>query len=47
MNDYPPLGHIDAPWFYVLEAQSWAEELSQQYWIEDVKSRLGLIEMQG
>ena len=47
MSNYPPLGYIEAPWFYVLGAQAWAEELSQQCWIEDVKNRLGIIEMQG
>ena len=35
--------NIDAPYWYVLGASSWAWELDQQAWVEDVKQRLGLI----
>ena len=39
----PPVGYIDAPFVYVLAAELWAEELSQQAWIAGVKERLGLV----
>jgi hypothetical protein len=38
----PPLGFIDAPYWYVLGAEAWAEELSRQAWLDDVCRRLGL-----
>lgn len=34
---------IDAPYWYVLGAEQWAEELSRQAWLDEVKQRLGLV----
>jgi hypothetical protein len=34
---------IDAPYWYVLGAETWAEELGRQAWLDDVRDRLGLV----
>jgi hypothetical protein len=39
----PPLGYIDAPFWYVLAAQGWAEELDRAAWIAGIIKRLGLV----
>jgi hypothetical protein len=36
---------INAPYWYVLAAELWAEELSRQAWLDEVAERLGLVLM--
>lgn len=47
MRDYPPLGFIDLPWMAVLSAPVVAEELSRLEWLEDVRTRLGIVTIDG
>jgi hypothetical protein len=41
-TDGLPLGYIDAPWYYVLQAPIWAWELDREVWLDEVCARLGL-----
>lgn len=45
--DGKPPASIDAPFAYVLAAEVWAEELSRREWLEGVRTRLGLVTING
>lgn len=42
-----PPASIDAPFLYALCAEDWAEELSRREWLEDIRTRLGLVTIDG
>ena len=42
-NPLSPPWDINAPWWYVLQAEAWAEELSRATWIEELKQRWHLV----
>ena len=41
--DGRPPRYINAPWWYVLGAEQWAEDLSRQAWLDEVRQRLRLV----